>query len=729
MQGVRPAPGVSVLWLLSLILLCLAVQSLAAEEIVCRRKDLERLGKPGRWIIAPSCTTLDLSNFMVDDVEIGGMLDAEGKLYTSDSILTALLQSFELSWGGGAHIAVLDLSGCGIHDSDVPLLLNVLSENTHTARVNAHHAARNPRSTKSKRFTLLSSLHTLRLDNNHLSDAGMYALAKALGIATSQTSQAPSGSRQVHPPQTGAAVGGIIAPQEWLAGNLNKLHKLSLQRNRIGVSGVSALLKIFASASHGQVAPGLKELDLRVNPAWADKSFIAATLALATPKPATQQQGRSRDGGRTAAQESAENGLLWWVATHSPSKSALSLPGRHIVFNTGPHKNIVLAADAARAGGGSGSGTGRSSGLVTADSVRVRADGHMTLDRARISISIKRALDEVEEERAEQAMLQKMQLHYEKVLSAGARGSRRITKLTDMVSGASERGDAIVTAAEYEEHVASTQGTDHVPVNDAGAALLDEDDVGNTRVQQKRRQRDDAHMVDLLSQCFAGVTSEKNIHAISASLRQLGHPTPRSLLMVDVEDIAQRLSMIDSVYQRLLLRCLCDYNYYYEEAVTARRTASSLDHLDEQSPHLADEERARQLDDHRVRNGLKPVNRQTQKRLHADVWGWGEADAVSSNSVHSYADVPEESRSRGERNLGGAEGPGPQVTMYRRSYSSHLGPGKGEHAYPDLDLTGTAGLLAGSAVRLCESQYFRKSHIALRRAKRGSSSGGGGDEL
>jgi len=629
----------------------------------------------------------------------------------------------EQSWGGGARIRVLDLSGCGLHDADIPLLLNVLSENTHTAIINAHQAARNPRSAQVKRFTLLSSLQTLRLDNNHLTDACMRSIATCLGVDAS-TSIEPSNSRlqkvASNPVFSGTAVGGKKAPGEWLASNLLTLHTLSLQRNRLGVPGVSALLKILASNAYGMIAPRLKVLDLRVNPVWADKSFVAASVAFSARAVPVRLQAQAQVVGRGRAAEAAispENALLWWAAGHSIAEDSLLLAGRPITFYTGPHKQVVMAAARTAVENGAES---------VPVPVPVAADGHMTLDPQRISISINRALDERDEEQRERDTLRKLQLHSEQAL--GLKNGRRVVKLSDMVNSATEGGDAIVTEAEHMEHIAS-QGIDEVPLTRDGAPVTHADDVGNTRVQQRRRRRDDAHMVDLLSQCFAGVTTEKNIHAISASLRQLGHPTPRSLLMVDADDMSAHLDMIDPVYRRLLLRCVCDYNFYYEEAVTARRIASSIHQIDEQAPRRGvEEDEARQVDDFLLRSGRGRLNGQTRERLHADVWGWDESrsgSGVSSNSVHSYAHVLD-AQTLGPQTGGDMEqGHGqwdptdatrPQYTLYRQTYRDS------ESSRPALDLTGRAGLWTGSAARLCESQYFRKSHVDLRRAKAGSTS-------
>jgi len=716
--------SVSVLGLICFVLLSLAICPAAAEE-VCRIKDMERVGKtPGRWIISPACTTLDLSNFMVHEVEVNAALDPQGKLYTSESILATLLNGLELSWGGGARITELDLSGCGIQDRDVPLLLNVLSENTHTAIINAHQASRNPRSAQAKRFTLLSSLTTLRLDNNHLSDEAMHVLGSSLGVdtRTAVVSLPPSKSHLQRPATSsalsGAAIGGRTAPREWLASNLSNLQTLSLQRNRLGVPGVSALLQLLVSAAHGHVAPRLKMLDLRINPVWADKSFAAASISASTQLTAQQKQAHARAVGGTGAKAAAqapaslENALLWWTTGHSIAKSSLLVPGRSFALYTGPHQQAVTAA--ARAALANAAGAESSGGPVVMPGF---ADKHMTLDPQRISISINRALDEAEAQQREQEILHKLQLHSEQML--GLKSNRRVVKLSDMVNGATEGGGAIVTAAEHTEHIASRSGAENEKAspNPLGGALkTHEDDVGNTRVQQLRRQRDDANMVDLLSQCFAGVTSEKNIRAISASLRQLGHPTPRSLLQVDVDDLAVHLEMVDPVYQRLLLRCLCDYNYYYEEAVTARRIASSIHQIDEHAPkQLANDAEARQVEDFLQRSGKGRLNRQTRTRLHADVWGWdesGSATGVSSNSVsfaHVVDEMPDESKSRQGQGQEHEEEQSsaaskPQYSMYRRTHRDSA------NSRPDLDLTGRAGLRPGSAVRLCESQYFRKAH-------------------
>ncbi len=667
------------IWIFLFLFMALALK-VDADDVLCRFEDLASASKnPGNWIIPSRCTIIDLSDFMAHEVEMEGKLEPNGVPYTSASLLNALLAALERSWGGSARIVELNLSGCAISNEDVPTLLNILSENTFRAQRDFFENSRRPRGAEANRHTLLSYLHTLRLDNNLLGDSGMESIAAAFGISLAMENlPLKSGNRGIQLPQTMlpvAPAGGAKAPREWLLSNLRQLQRLSLERNNIGVHGISALLK---TLQNHDIFPQLEYLDMRLNPVWRDRSYVtyARNEELASPH-------------------------LWWARMHSVYSQQLTLGTRRSInLASGPHRKALTEPLAAS-----------SETNFNIPQRPLVQDGHATLDRRRTLTAIKIALQESQEE---------IELGKDDVTTTvmDARVSNSVpndSADTKRVPESPPKGSAFSLAQADEP--------------------LHEDYIGNTPMEQQKRRRDDTQMVELLQQCFMGVADAPTVRDLSVRLRRLGHPNPRALLAVDLDDLHGALNNTRPSHIRMLLRCLCEYNFYYEETLAAKRAADSAHHVDELGPNAHNEDIVRQLDEYRARNGLELVNWQTQPRLHADVWGWtsgssggvGRSGAaseeessgdrvgsrISSNSVHAYLRDLDERELQANYIEGGAR-PGiarpsddfPQYNMYRQTDL--------KSTFPKLDMHGNAGLRGDATVRICETPYFRKSHVDLR---------------
>ena len=782
----------------------------AWKQTICKPSDLDRASKrSGQWSIPSHCMTLDLSDFIVHDVEVLGRVDENNKPYTSAVILQLLIQALENSWGGGCTITELDMSGCGLTDTDVPALINIITENTISAQRLAYESKRNPTYRGNRRaahaqgrYTVLK-LNTIRLDNNRFTDAG---IATLLQIVQSSVNV-----------QEGI-ISASAPPYMWLNKAFEQVQHISMQRNAIGLTGVSQLLHIFGiqeptreykhaapqntgtgpttvssssststttttsststitaaerrilnrqreQASTNKIADNanlaatkekssltgkftplaskLHRLDLRSNPAWSDMAFYTAEAhkeylrieAMEMKK--KNEVGSSRNGGNSDLHVGMGVGMgltgnVWWVSMYDAYEGTVSIgstsaaatsggravgTGRRIQVDVGPRRVPLVPALLHPPGSQSprgrqleqeGQGIGKQKG----------GDSHGTLDPTRISASIQQILRWADEEE---------------------------------VDSGTDTNTSTVPVAEVNAPKSRSRSLNLGDLRPSDETDAHDDDIGNSRAQQQRRRRDKSMLLDLLEQCFGNsamnidaanksvnTNTKSMIMRLASTLTYMGHSTPLSLVDLDYDDMITHLSSSSSSSSaidinqhqnmHLLLRCACEYNYYYHEAVVAYKKSQSAHHVYDETSAEAIEQSIQQSveEEYRARSGLPRRSYHKEERLHRN------SVRSNSNSISSFDDMGTVKKSSTTgTGTGMASAHARQYSLYRRSShrQSHseaagYGAGAAVSTITSLDFHGRSGLVSsnsnsnnydnGRTIRICESQYFRKSHANL----------------
>ena len=624
--------GLSIaLWLL----ICLYATPVLAQapDGVCRVADLESAGKRqkrGGWAIEQRCTSVDLRDFVTDAELAGRMSETNGGPITGAYVLDKLLQALEAGAQLGARVTSLNLAGCALRDADAPMLARLLAEDTLVRRmvaVQSRGAARSRRvqqqqgkgssGSSSSEIFVLGSLQELLLERNQLGDRAVHLLVNSLSAQKKGSgSSASRGSS------------GVVNA----AHNAGLLQRIDLRHNRLCLAGVSTLLHF---AAHGST---MRSIDLRHNPAWADRALPAAFSASASASAAS-----SAGTGTTVAGTGASSGSggadprLWWLQHYDARSHVLRVgpTGKERVLLTGPQP-------AARAIRSAGTGA-RASSVDTSSSsgADAGADSHSALRSERAVAIVARERD-------------RLGLRLFPLQLANSRG------LPEVGEG---EGEGEQETAEQHMH---------------------EDDRWNTAAHAKDRNDKHRIMSDFLEECYAPagptVRTDTVIDArsLASTLYRLGHGSPHELLHADYDDLHTHLSPpLDILKIRLLLRCVCEYNYYFQEIELAERRAASEHQSVESKGELEDRHRT---DQYLKVQGLSRTNAQKQKNIHSDVHN----SRSHSTSTHAT----------GQKVASGEV----QYSM-KRERADFRGA---------LDYSGQAGLASG--LKLCESQYFRKAH-------------------
>ena len=413
------------------------------------------------------------------------------------------------------------------------------------------------------------------------------------------------------------------------AHNVQKLRLINVRHNKLGLGGVSALLLHTAQAPESRV----DTVDVRNNPAWADRALLAPL------QPAGAGAGTGAGvGAEAAAALKATHAVageadahLWWLQHYDRRSSKLRVRSRETKLLTGP-----MPVPQKQRGGVS----------VSASGVESKGeDRHSALNRERALAIV---------------MMERARMH---------------------LSPAPAANPATPAASAAIVHKYAEGKGKH------------EDDLWNTADHAKDRQDKHATMTAFLDECYgkdAGIVDmDMNTDALASTFYRFGHGAPYDLLNADYDDLHAHLSPPFNALQiRLLLRCVCEFNYYFQEVALTERRAASEHHTAETTREIEDRQRT---DEYLKVQGLSRINAQKQKNIHSDI------DDSRSHSTNSHSPSQrtnsKSSGRNGERNEDNRE---VQYTMKR------------EHADGRLDYTGQAGLASG--VKLCESQYFRKAH-------------------
>jgi hypothetical protein len=230
-------------------------------------------------------------------------------------------------------------------------------------------------------------------------------------------------------------------------------------------------------------------------------------------------------------------------------------------------------------------------------------------------------------------------------------------------------------------------------VGDKGS--LHVDDVGNTVKHSIDRKRKEGLMNRFLNECFNDVnknsllSNEKQPLAIPGMedtteaaliLNRLGHGTPRALLSVDYDDLRTHLPLLSTLHYRYFLRCICEYNFYYEEMLIILQKTSSIDHHDDTQDEI---DIRKSMDHYLKRNGKNRINAQISPNIHND---------IHTRSSSSISTINKQYSNKNQIKL--------QLSKYR-NLSSKI----------QLDTSGTAGMVSGNSLSgkdICATQYYRK---------------------
>ena len=98
----------------------------------------------------------------------------------------------------------------------------------------------------------------------------------------------------------------------------------------------------------------------------------------------------------------------------------------------------------------------------------------------------------------------------------------------------------------------------------------------------------EASITDLMTRfvnpCFHTITSSQNMGAIARELISLGIHSPSRLIYVNVEELETHLkSVIDPLYIKLIVRCICEYDSYYKtiqrQIIRATESEASINRM------------------------------------------------------------------------------------------------------------------------------------------------------
>ena len=75
--------------------------------------------------------------------------------------------------------------------------------------------------------------------------------------------------------------------------------------------------------------------------------------------------------------------------------------------------------------------------------------------------------------------------------------------------------------------------------------------------------------------CYVSITSKENILSITRELMAMGFNSPSKLTYVNMVDLKTRLRVIDDIYLKYLVRCVCEYDQFFQSLSRAEQRSST----------------------------------------------------------------------------------------------------------------------------------------------------------
>ena len=222
-------------------------------------------------------------------------------------------------------------------------------------------------------------------------------------------------------------------------------------------------------------------------------------------------------------------------------------------------------------------------------------------------------------------------------------------------------------------------------------------DAGDAGEEEKEsagsNTRKHTFMLDFLVECFDSPGNTQSDFAKTVSqLELLGYTSPVELVKVDYTDISVHMGGMGSSRLRHLLRCTCEFNYYYEAIRLADIRSASKHHTAEE--YLLPTAR---------------FNQQTDANLHND---FHRSDSNSLNRIVKVHDTRTQSQSSTDADTDADSGIDAGViadlAAKKEKMERSAQYSRPRSAKAVLDVEAMSGLQTD--IKICESQYFRKAN-------------------